>query len=452
MARPYLFPLRSALYAAVALLCFAGITLPARAQIEPGISSGLPHSESAPVGTVLLDFSGGSPISGSLLVDESGSLYGSAGFGGYAENGTVFRLKKDSTGKWHENILYQFKGFGSGLNPLGDLIRDAAGNLYGTTVSGGNQNQRYCNDGISQGCGLVFELSPTTGGGWKETVLYEFTGGVHGMSPQAGLVQDAAGNLYGTTQSGGAGAAGVVFELTPAAGGVWTDTVLHAFVGVDGQYPVANLAIDATGNLYGTTPQGGNYDCGVVFELSPGSGGIWNETVIKNFKCDADGGVPLAGVTVDSAGNLYGTTYYGGIVGGCPSAGGQGCGVAFKLSPSSSGWRETVLYTFTGADDGGGPEASLVLDASGNLYGTTVAGGLSTCSVNYSGCGVVFELSPEAGGGWKERVLHAFRNHRDGASPVTGLVLDGTGNLYGTTLQGGYTTTCNCGAAFEITP
>jgi uncharacterized repeat protein (TIGR03803 family) len=446
MARLSPFCLHRALYVAVALLYCGGPQAPAWAQSEAQTST-------PPVGTILIDFRDGGPAAGALIFDPEGNLYGTAGYGGYAGDGFVFRLKKGPTGAWKQDILYQFRGVSGGMNPIGGLTRDAAGNLYGTTVSGGNQNQRYCNAGVGEGCGLVFELSPTTSGEWHETVLYEFTGGEDGGFPQAGLVEDAAGNLYGTTQYGGDSASGVVFELTPVSGGTWKESVLHTFVGEDGLYPVANLVIDKAGNLYGTPPRGGDpYGCGVVFEVSPSSGGSWNETVLHSFSCGSDGGLPLAAVTLDALGNVFGTAFMGGTAGVCSSTQSVGCGVVFGLSLTSSGWKEKVLHSFTGGDEGGGPQASVALDAAGSVYGTTVAGGLSICSAGYAGCGVDFELRSGGGGTWEERVLHAFRNRKDGADPVTGLVFDPAGNLYGTTLTGGYTTRCNCGAAFEITP
>ena len=241
----------------------------------------------------------------------------------------------------------------------------------------------------------VFELSPKEGDGYTETVLHSFGDGSNdGQNPEAGLILDGAGNLYSTTPVGGIHGWGTVFELSPREGGGYTETVLHSFDynGSDGAYPLAGLIFDGTGNLYGTTNEGGIHTtcfgypgCGTVFELLPRQGGGWTETVLHSFGSGTDGIVPAAGLIMDTAGNLYGTTYEGGIRGG---------GTVFELSPrEGGGYTETVLHSFGSGTDGYFPFAGLIFDAAGNLYGTTDYGGIhETCDLN--ACGTVFELVP----------------------------------------------------------
>ncbi len=355
----------------------------------------------------------------SLAVDGAGNFYGTTVEGGIHNLGTVFELSPREGGGWTERVLHSFGHGTDGTGPYANLVIDAAGNLYGTTQLGGIHNS-----------GTVFELSPEEGGGWTETVLHSFNdNGVDGSYPLAGLIFDAAGNLYGMTQQGGMSSCdgkncGTVFELSPRQGGGWTETVLHNFNnnGRDGVNPQAGLIIDDAGNLYGTTYRGGIHNSGTAFELSPQQGGSWTETVLHSFGHGSDGITPDANLTIDAAGNLYGTTYNGGI---------HGRGIAFELTPrEGGGWTETVLHSFGNGSDGANPYAGLIIDANGNLYGTTLAGGIHTA-------GTAFELSPRQGGGWTETILHSFGNGTDGNSPYAGLIFDAAGNLYGTTLEGG---------------
>jgi uncharacterized repeat protein (TIGR03803 family) len=334
-------------------------------------------------------------------------------------------------------VLHSFTGGTDGYEPLANLVADAAGNLYGTTVEGGSTE--YCG-GI--GCGIVFELvAPKSPNGvWKENVLYRFTGSADGAYPEAGLVLDDQGNLYGTTQIGGifdglcvAGqtdlGCGVVFELSPNSGGSWAETVIHGFTGQnwDGAYPVANLIFDSSGNLYGTTElsAGCPSSCGfldgdgIVFELTPNGSQNWTETILYQFDTGVDGAVPLAGLTFDQAGNLYGTTSTGGA---------NQLGTVFEVMPpilQGGQWTLSTLYSFTSS---GGPRGGVIFDSSGNLYGTTG-----------NGDGTVFELSPAGNGVWIESILYAFGEGRT-AMPYGGLVSDRSGNLYGTTIG----KTCGC--------
>lgn len=272
-------------------------------------------------------------------------------------------------------------------------------------------------------------------------VLLPFNG-ANGLEPTAGLLFDAAGNAYGTTQGGGPNEKGEIYELSPTTG----FHIIYAFHGKDGYGPKGSLTIDAQGNLYGTTYAGGGYkncygDCGTVFKLSPPIGnGHWTETVLYSFTGGDDGQYPFGSVIFDQAGNLYGTTQLGGT---------SGQGVVFQLTPSPAGWTETVLYSFTGGDDGGQPLCSLVSDSAGNLYGTTSRGAQGGTA------GTVFELVSLGSGFWTFSVIHEFDlNSEDGSSPNAGLIFDDQGNLYGTTAAGG-TNRCGgsggCGTVFELT-
>ncbi len=397
----------------------------------------------------------------SLIFDASGNLYGTTNEGGTGVEhcntgtggcGTVFELTPKGEGSWTEKVLHSFTAVGKDGNyPVGNLIFDASGNLYGTTSAGG-AHVFY---------GTVFELTPKGDGSWTEKILHSFNYGANdGSMPQAGLIPDAAGNLYGTTLLGGEFGYGTVFELTPTRGGKWKEKLLYSFDGEDGYSPMGNLTFDATGNLYGTTYYGadqscgyGGYGCGVVFELTPKTGGGWTESVLHRFSGN-DGESPSTTLIFDASGNLYGTT----PLGGDNSCGnGYGCGTVFELTPKGNGsWTETVLRVFDGeGKDGYYPEASLIFDASGNLYSTTYEGGALSCYYGY-GCGTVFELTPTADGGWTEKILHTFDdNGKDGSGPVAGLIFDTSGKLYSTTIRGG-DQSCGdndgCGTVFEITP
>jgi uncharacterized repeat protein (TIGR03803 family) len=346
---------------------------------------------------------------------------------------------------YKEKVLHSFAGGTRGANPFG-LIRDTQGNLYGTTNLGGYLN---CPGEQGNGCGVVFKLSATD----KETVLHRFMGGTDGELPSAGVIRDAQGNLYGTTYAGGVAGClqyygcGVVFRMDTSG----KETVLHSFCPEypncpDGASPSAGVIQDAQENFYGTTAEGGNsgcfagYGCGIVFKFSKAG----KESVLHSFTGGADGATPYAGVILDAKGNLYGTTYYGGR-GKCNDGFGTGCGVVFKLGTTG---KETVLHSFTGGTDGAYPDAGVIQDAMGNLYGTTKEGGdLSGC--DGLGCGVVFKLSTAG----KETVLHSFTGRTDGANPDAGVIQDAKGNLYGITPSGGDLSCGNgsgCGVVFKL--
>jgi uncharacterized repeat protein (TIGR03803 family) len=297
------------------------------------------------------------------------------------------------------SVLYSFTGK-HGKYPQAGLIHDHKGTLYGTTTHGGAYND-----------GTVFELK-TTG---KLKVLHSFSGGADGKTPQAGLVRDSLGNLYGTTFAGGAYNRGVVFKVDTTG----VETVLHDFKGrPDGKNPVAGLALDSLGNLYGTTLMGGTYNQGSVFKVD--ATGL--ETILYSF-LGSDGGFPRAGVVLDSEGNLYGTT----------GAGAYGYGTVFKLDTTDV---ETVLYTFSGGDDGALPMAGVVRDSAGNLYGTAASRGAY-------GYGAVFKLNTKG----DEKALYSFADTADGGGPVAGLMRDSVGNLYGTASGGG---DYNYGVVFKV--
>ncbi len=324
-----------------------------------------------------------------------------------------------------ERVLHSFNNNGTdGYAPYTSLIADGAGNLYGTTDVGGPYHG-----------GTVFELSPKAGGGWTETVLYAFGNGTDGAFPFGNLIRDSAGNFFGTTlQGNGAYVGGTAYELSPAGGGGWTETVLHVFGnGTDGLKPTGSLVFDASGNLYGTTTLGGLENLGTVFELSPAAGGGWTERVLHAFSSLAEGFTPIGGLTSDKAGNLYGVTFQGG-------SGAYGNGTVFELkSTAGGGWTWRVIYSFGSVSpaDGSNPSSGLIFDGAGNLYGTTSAGGTAT-TCGGAGCGTAFELHPTAGGGWNEKILYNFNNNgTDGYTPGSGLVFDAAGHLYGTTDGGG---------------
>ncbi len=383
-----------------------------------------------------------------LIFDAAGNLYGTTYQGGTGvcshlvppSCGTVFELSSRSGASWTEKVLHNFRGK-DGVEPSGSLIFDTGGNLYGTTQEGG---AGLCKDQnrLLIGCGTVFELSPAGGGRWTEKVLYSFVNnGADGFEPKAGLIFDASGNLYGTTFVGGAYGYGTVFKLSPSAGGSWTETVLHNFNqdGTDGVGPNASLIFDAAGNLYGTTVGGGPGVNGTVFELTPLGGGSWAEAVLHNFNDMDEGYDSQASLIFDASGNLYGTVAFGGA-GGVDAE-----GSVFELTPVAGGsWTTTVLHNFNeNGTDGATSTAGVIFDATGNLYGTTEDGGPRNVY------GTVFELTPQTGGGWTEKILHDFGNGSDGVNPLAGLIFDAAGHLYGTTAGGG---AYGGGTVFEIKP
>lgn len=431
---------------------------------------------------------------------------------------------QSETTQWNENVLYSFQGGTDGALPSGGLIVDKVGNLYGVTSEGGST---ACPPGW---CGTIYELSPPAqnGGAWTETLLYVFKGHElgDGSSPSGSLIADSAGNMYGTAAYGGSGpcilfgtptGCGAVFELSPPvkSGDPWTETVLYNFQGGnDGDLPDGSLVFDKAGNLYGATLYGGGQGttcdifyggtCGTVFELSPPKqeGAQWAEAVLHSFAGGTDdGALPNGGLVLDSRGNVYGTTFYGGYDGydgACPGVEGVGCGTAFSLaapgktgqvwteklihmfdgggdgehpstglaynagelygttysggtvfsltppSAESDSWTKTILYSFSGSQGGFDPESPLTFDSEGNIYGTTNVGSGAELQ------GSVFRLRPR-GEAWSIDYLHGFVSIPDGLFPASGLVFGKSDHAYGTTQAGG-SSACDCGTVFEVWP
>jgi uncharacterized repeat protein (TIGR03803 family) len=390
-------------FAALALI----LATPAQAQTETVLYNFTPGSD------------GGGPTS-IVTPDGKGNFYGTTIGGGEYGYGTVYELSPNGSGGWNESVLYSFpeRPNGEGVPyPSGPVILDSKGNLYGTLIMGGDTDG--CGWGTGAGCGAVYELSPA-GTSWTETVLYNFcsqTGCADGEGPSSGVIMDAAGNLYGV-------ASFVVFELSQSPGG-WTEQVIYspnAFIG--------GVTMDAAGNLFG-----GTFDPppGTVFELSPNGDGGWTPTVVHTFTgYPLDGSEPISTPVFDQAGNLYGTTLFGGA---------HKYGTVYKLTPAKNEqWTETILSSF--ASDGRSSSGAVVLDATGNVYGTT--------SGSNNNGGTVFELVAPVGKGkykYKKKVLWSF-DVTDGLNPL-GVTLDSASNLYGTTSEGG---SSNGGVVFEITP
>lgn len=380
---------------------------------------------SAQTETTLYNFSGTSadPITTPTL-GSAGNLYGASLSGG------LWQIERQSNGTWTNNLLYNIASSGFSYSESA-ITFDSKGNIYATSVEGG-----------PAGDGAVIELVPQSDGSWSEVTLHTFGKG-DGQTPSGQLVFDSAGNLYGTTQRGGLhNNAGIAYELSPQADGTWKEKIIHNFgSGADGTVPYGGLTVDASGNLYGTTTGGGvysgstcnppGYGCGTVFELSPVAGGF-AEKILHSFGNGTDGANPWGAVIFDAVGNLYGTTGYGGA---------YTYGTVFELMPKTGGnWKEKLLHVFAGGNDGIEPFDGVVFDTAGDLYGATFEGGTG---------GIAFELVPQTSGPWKELILHEFGSTpSDGASPDSGLVIDASGTLYGTTFQGGAN---GAGTAFSIT-
>jgi len=396
--------------------------------------------------TVLHTFTGGAdganPIAG--LTPDHGSFYGTTAAGGLSSgggngHGVVFRMQLHGS-SWILTPLYNFSGGGDGNSPQGRVIVGPDGSLYGTTASAAH-------NGCS--CGNVFNLKPpptrpaTPLTPWVETTLYyfdDFAGG--GFYPTGDIAFDAAGNLYGTTFTGGNDqlcfgiGCGTVYELT-RSGQSWSANFLYDFTEV-AYNPVTGVTLDQSGNLYFTATQG-SFAHGAVMELSP-TGSGWTVNTLYSFNGSGPGD-PVAGVILDSQGNLYGAAAAGGSGGG---------GVVFELTPSGGGWSLNTLYNLSGDPPSPGPVANLLMDSGGNLYGTTRADGAF-------GKGSVFKLTPSGGSGWTYATLYDFTGGADGANPRASLVMDASGNLYGTTYAGGtvgsqcdHTQGSQCGVVFEI--
>ncbi len=363
---------------------------------------------SSPTESVLYSFgtgNNGKYPNGGLVMDASGNLYGTTSFGGTYNKGTVFKITPSGV----ESVLYSFGPDNDEHWPNGGLVMDASGNLYGTTAKGGTYNK-----------GTVFKITPSG----VESVLYSFGNGNNGKYPNGGLLMDASGNLYGTTERGGTNNFGTVFKITSSG----VESVLHSFgKGNDGVLPNGGMLMDASGTLYGTTSVGGTVNSGTVFKITPS--GV--ESVLHSFGTGNDGQQPNGGLVMGASSTLYGTTGSGGT---------DDQGTVFKITPSGI---ESVLHSFGTGNDGHDPNGGLVMDASGNLYGTTVFGGkrggrgiiadllrLVFVGRRFPGLGTVFKITPSG----TESVLYFFSSaHKYEQSPNGGLVMDASGNLYGTT-------------------
>jgi uncharacterized repeat protein (TIGR03803 family) len=348
---------------------------------------------------------------GGLVRDKAGNLFGVTAYGGTSDKGTIFQILPDGS----ENKLYNFTSTPDGGLPRGRLLPDAAGNFYATATIGG-----------ANGYGAVVRLAPDG----TESVLYSFQGSSDGYQPIGDLVSDRQGNLYGVTVAGGdftclQTGCGVIFKLAPDG----SESVLHAFSAGEGFYALASVISDTSGNLYGTTSGGGANGFGTAYRLAPDG----TLTVLHSFAGGSDGANPAAGLLLDPAGNLYGTTEYGGGSTNCDG----GCGVIFKLAADGA---ETVLHAFAGNTDGSAPAASLIQGRDGNIYGTASAGGRR----NF---GTVFRMTPDGG----FNLLHAFRG-KDGETPVSELLMDKKGNLFGSAYYGGagHKGSNGSGVVFEI--
>ena len=399
--------------------------------------------------TVMHAFTGGKDgafLDSNLVADAAGNFYGTTQIGGAYGWGTVFELSPNAEGKWRFSLLYTFAGAADGGNPLGSLVFDA-GNAYATASSGG-----------ANGFGVVFELSPpahTHGEQWNEKVLYSFQGGSDGAIPFGNVVFDAAGNLYGTTSIGGhshigcLAGCGTIYELSPTGDGSWNEKVLHRLIDAFGQgaEPRAGLVMDASGNLYGTTYEGGNNSqcgglgCGSIFELIPPASGKkhWGFKNLIDFN-GVDGALVRGGLTLSSSGVLYGTTLYGGA---------DNRGIVFSFTQVSGHWKFQTVYSFNGIYDGLQPSGNLALDNAGNVYGATYEGGANDW-------GSLFQLVPGANG-WTENLLFSFpvSGKRVGSDPLGGVILDAAGDIYLTTNQGGNLRDCQeqgdgCGAVIKL--
>jgi len=371
---------------------------------------------------------GYNPTTG-LISDSAGNLYGTTIWGGSGGWGTVFELSPGSNGKWTETVLYSFLNNKTGETPYGTLTMDKAGNLYGT-VQNGDFNDT----------GFVYELLKGTNGTWTEKIVHNF--GLNEGGPLGDLTWDSAGNLYGATYAPDTTFSGEVFKLTPQPNGSWKETVLFTFPAANGVgAPQGGPVFDGKGNLYGGTFYGiGGFDSnstGAVYELSPQASGPWTLTVLYNFTTTSKSQFPDSRLTFDSKGNLFG------------KAQGQGFyGTLFEVSPGFGGtWTATTLHTFNAGSDAGHSLGPLIFDAGGNLYGTSYDGGTG-CSQSL--CGTVYKLIPQTGGAWKESVIYPFESASDGSQANSGLFLDSSGNLYGTTYHGG--SRYGYGTVYKITP
>lgn len=377
---------------------------------------------------------GGNPVAG-MIIDAKGNFYGTTNQGGksgscypeFSGCGIVFELSPSKSG-WKFKTLYTFQGNQDGQGPYGEVMFAPDGSLNGTTVNGGNPN-------CPSGCGSVFNLKPARKT-WTETVLYDFQGNTDAYYPTGSLAMDSSGKLYGTTYVGGTNGPGTIYQLTES-GGKWTEQIVWSFTSqADGANPYSGVVIGSGDTLFTTTSSGGINLSGTVDQLRK-SGSTWSEQTLYEFQDhDTTGVDPFAGLLLEPSGVLIGATEDGGAHNG---------GTVFSLTPSGGGWNIAPVYSLRAKSCCNGPAANLIMDAAGNLYGTTQG----DSGVNY---GTVFKLTPK-GDRWIIKVLHTFTGGSDGSTPRGALVLDSAGNIYGTTLLGGVQNSeGGYGVVFEITP
>lgn len=359
-----------------------------------------------------------------LETDNAGNIYGTTVLGGEFGGGTVFQLSPKPNG-WEHTVLYNFTGGADGGEPYKGVTIGKRGNLYGTAVTGGSGS-------CEGGCGVVYKLTKS-GDAWNQTVIHAFTGGDDGSGPGARVTVDRSGNVYGMTPTGGTYGVGTIYKIHPHARS-WEFQVIHTFTGGDdGATGSAGRMLLQHGRLYGAATVGGLYGSGVVFELTPTAVGEWDFRVLYSFHGQPDGSFPYGALLRVSSGKIYGTTYYGGE---------NGIGAVYELSPRPVGeWDGRVIYSFQTGSDGNSPISNLVRDVAGNLYGTTSEGGL--------GSGTIFKLAPIGGGQWTESVVHPFEGPPDGGFSYNGMVVDRFGNFYGATVHGG---TDDDGCVYKFTP
>jgi uncharacterized repeat protein (TIGR03803 family) len=373
---------------------------------------------------------------GGLTFDTEGNLYGTSGGGAYSA-GAVFELKRTADG-WSESVLYSFTGDSGDTGSATGVIFDKAGNLYGLS------------DGYTYYSlpAYVFKLAPNEQGKWTKSVLYTFdtSADTFYLQTQNNLVIDSQGNLFGVLPSGSNG--GLAFELKPGAKGDWKEVTLHSFNGrPDGAY-LTSAVLDQSGNVWGMTAAGGTkrcvyiervFGCGIVYELKPDPGGKWTESVVYEFARGGGQSVnPSDGFLLESGSQIFGTAL----------SGGNGLGTVFELTRTQGSWEQQVLYRFFGSPDGQFPIGQLGMNSAGALFGVTYYGGKNNL-------GIVFELDPSKTEDWGEKILHSFAGGLDGSHPDAAVVFDSRGHLYGATNEGGSGAGCGnggCGVIYEIDP
>jgi uncharacterized repeat protein (TIGR03803 family) len=388
----------------------------------------VPRAHAASI-NVIYSFQGGQDgeyTDTDLVRDAAGNLYGTSVQGGTHGGGTVWQLHPNADGSWTHAVLYSFTGGTDGGEPYKGVTLDSAGNLYGTAVTGGG-------GACEGGCGVAYKLTNNSGT-WTQRVIHQFAGTDDGQGPGARLTVDDVGNVYGMAPIGGAFGAGTIYELVPAHHGAYKFKVLHAFTGGDdGAGGSAGALVLHDGTLYGAATSGGAHGEGTIYRLIQNTKGKWKFKVLYAFQDQPDGGFPYGGLTFDALGNIYGTTYY---------AGADDLGAVYELSPMRGGYKERVLYSFQGGNDGASPISNVNFDSAGNLYGTTSDGGAG-------GAGVLYKLAPGAHHSWTESVVHSFAGPPDGAFAYNGMVDGGSGTFFGTTVHGGAD---DEGAIYQFTP